>query len=633
MKNKVFMVLCLMLLTACSTDSLNDFLDKNNVIGSGSVSIGSGSNDSSGNLLDFDVSWDDISEADFTDVTEAIPTDNNDEEYEDFVENSSFHSQINIAYNGNSATVSGSVGGVTVTVDGANVTVNSTTKSVEYILSGSTTDGSFKIYSENKFKLTLNGVSITSAQGAAINIQSSKSAFVDCASGTENTLTDASNYTNIIDGEDQKACLFSEGQLLFSGNGKLIVNGNYKHGICSDDYVFIHSGTKIDVASAASDAIHANDKIVIAGGILVMTPSSDGLDCEEGNIDIRGGLVKANITGAASKAIKAETDISISGGQLLLLTSGNAEYDSDDRDISSSSCIKSNGNTTINNAVVYMKSTGTAGKGINSDGSLTISNSEVRVVTTGNQYVYGNQDSSAKGIRAEGDLTINSGTVWIRATGGDGSEGLSGKTSITINDGTVCIFSYDDCIGASNSIVVNGGNIYCYSSANDGMDSNGTLTINGGTIVCSGTTTPEGGFDCDQNTFKITGGTLIGVGGDSSTPTSSSCTQRSVIYNGSGSSGLLLTIVSSDGSQVMSYTIPRNYSQMELLFSSPLLDSGTTYTIYTGGSVSGGTSFYGLTTGGTFTAGTSVSTFTPSSMVTSIGSSSMGGTTPGGKGR
>lgn len=183
-------------------------------------------------------------------------------------------------------------------------------------------------------------------------------------------------------------------------------------------------------------------------------------------------------------------------------------------------------------------------------------------------------------------------------------------------------------MNASESIVINGGNIYCYSSGNDGVDSNGTLTITGGTVVSIGTTSPEEGFDCDQNTFKITGGTILGIGGGTSTPTSGVCTQRTVIYGGSGSKGTLLSIQGSD--QVMSYTIPRAYSQMTLLFSSSKLASGTTYTIYTGGSVTGGTEFYGLTVGGIYTTGSQVATFTPSSMVTSVGNVSSGG--PGGGG-
>ncbi|MCD8296358.1 MAG: carbohydrate-binding domain-containing protein [Prevotella sp.] len=618
MRSKIFVVVCVtLLLTACGADSLDDFLG-------GSVSNGSSSDSEdsvpagvAGNLLVFDVSWDDFSENAFTDAVETVPTDADDEEYEDFVENTSFKSQINIVYSGTSATVTGTVSGVNVSVDGADVTVNSTAKSVEYVLSGTTTNGSFKIYSDNKIKLTLNGLSLTSGKGAAINIQSGKSVYVESVSGTENSLTDASEYINNVGVEDQKACLFSEGQLLLSGSGTLTVQGNSRHGICSDDYVYIHAGTNINIVTAASDAIHANQKIVVAGGLLKLTPSSDGFECEAGGIEIRGGLIKANITGNTSKAIKAASDVNIMGGQVLLLTSGDAEYDSESADVSSCSCIKSSGNVSISDATVYMKSIGTAGKGINSAGSVKISNSDVRVITTGEEYVYGSLNTYAKGIKADGAITVNSGTVWVSTTGGNGSEGIASKTTLTINDGTVCVNSYGDCISASNNITVNGGNVYCYSEENDGMDSNGTVTITGGRIVTTGSAASESGID-SESTFKITGGTLICIGGDTSTPTTSS-TQRSVIYNGMGSGGYLLTIAASDGTDVMSYVIPRDYNQMNVLISSPLLDSGTDYTIYNGGSVEGGETFYGLTTGGTYTSGIAAATFTPGSMVTTVG--------------
>ena len=493
------------------------------------------------------------------------------------------------------------------------------------MLSGSASNGSFKVYSDKKFKLTLAGISLTNDSGAAINIQSGKRVFVEVKTETENYLADASSYSTVT-GEDEKGCFFSEGQLIFSGTGALTVTGNYKHGICSDDYVRLRSGSNITVASAVKDGIHTNDKIIIGGGILKVKASGDGLDCEKGFINIRGGLIKADISGDASKAVKAETDITLSGGQLILLTSGSGVYE--DNDLSSAAGIKCDGNLVMNGTTLLVKSTGAAGKGINCDGTLSIDNSTVKIITTGKQYVYNRLDSSAKGIKADGNLTINSGTIWVKTPGGEGSEGIESKSTLTVNGGDVSVYSYDDCMNASKSIVINGGNIYCYSSGNDGVDSNGTLTITGGTIVSIGTTSPEEGFDCDQNTFKITGGTILGIGGGTSTPTSSVCTQRTVIYGGSGSKGTLLSIQGSD--QVMSYTIPRAYSQMTLLFSSSKLASGTTYTIYTGGSVTGGTEFYGLTVGGTYTTGSQVATFTPSSMVTSVGNVSSGG--PGGGG-
>ena len=616
---------CFCLCVACSADSPFDDWGENGTNGGTNPGGSSGSSDASGTLLDFDVSWEDMADNSYVEIAETIITDKNDDEYDDFIENSSFASSIQIAYANGSATVAGSVSGVTVTTNGAHVTVNASVAGVEYVLSGSTSNGSFKVYSDKKFKLTLAGVSLTNDSGAAINIQSGKRVFVEVKTETENYLADASSYSTVT-GEDEKGCFFSEGQLIFSGTGALTVTGNYKHGICSDDYVRLRSGSNITVASAVKDGIHTNDKIIIGGGILKVKASGDGLDCEKGFIDIRGGLIKADISGDASKAVKAETDITLSGGQLILLTSGSAVYE--DNDLSSAAGIKCDGNLVMNGTTLSVKSTGAAGKGINCDGTLSIDNSTVKIITTGKQYVYNRLDSSAKGIKADGNLTINSGTIWVKTPGGEGSEGIESKSTLTVNGGDVSVYSYDDCMNASKSIVINGGNIYCYSSGNDGVDSNGTLTITGGTIVSIGTTSPEEGFDCDQNTFKITGGTILGIGGGTSTPTSSVCTQRTVIYGGSGSKGTLFSIQGSD--QVMSYTIPRAYSQMTLLFSSSKLVSGTTYTIYTGGSVTGGTEFYGLTVGGTYTTGSQVATFTPSSMVTSVGNVSSGG--PGGGG-
>lgn len=614
---------CFCLCVACSADSPFDDWGENGTNGGTNPGGSSGSSDASGTLLDFDVSWEDMADNSYVEIAETIITDKNDDEYDDFIENSSFASSIQIAYANGSATVAGSVSGVTVTTNGAHVTVNASVAGVEYVLSGSTSNGSFKVYSDKKFKLTLAGVSLTNDSGAAINIQSGKRVFVEVKTETENYLADASSYSTVT-GEDEKGCFFSEGQLIFSGTGALTVTGNYKHGICSDDYVRLRSGSNITVASAVKDGIHTNDKIIIGGGILKVKASGDGLDCEKGFIDIRGGLIKADISGDASKAVKAETDITLSGGQLILLTSGSAVYEGND--LSSAAGIKCDGNLVMNGTTLSVKSTGAAGKGINCDGTLSIDNSTVKIITTGKQYVYNRLDSSAKGIKADGNLTINSGTIWVKTSGGEGSEGIESKSTLTVNGGDVSVYSYDDCMNASKSIVINGGNIYCYSSGNDGVDSNGTLTITGGTIVSIGTTSPEEGFDCDQNTFKITGGTILGIGGGTSTPTSSVCTQRTVIYGGSGSKGTLFSIQGSD--QVMSYTIPRAYSQMTLLFSSSKLVSGTTYTIYTGGSVTGGTEFYGLTVGGIYTAGSQVATFTPGSMVTSVGNVSSGG--PGG---
>jgi hypothetical protein len=572
---------------------------------------------------------------------------------EDLVESSTFSTTVTVTFSGTSASVTTLPDGITVSQTGSDVTVTSTKEGVEYILTGTTSSGMFKIYSDYKFKLTLNGVDITNSDGPAVNIQSGKRAFVVIKDGTANKLTDGNSYAS-SGGEDMKGCLFSEGQIIFSGGGSLTVKGNYKHGICSDDYVRVRGNCTISM-TGATDGIHTNDYVLIESGNLSITASADGIQCEQGGIEINGGTISIKsaddglvsnydgtntavnpfveinggkltiaVTGAAAKGINSSGNVDLTGGEISITTSGNALYKNSD--ISSSAGIKCDQNFTIANQQTQLtiSSSGTAGKGINCDGTVVIDNGIISVTTTGKQYVYGMLDSSAKGIKSEGDLTINGGSVSVKTTGGDGSEAIESKSTLTINSGTLEITAYDDCINAAKAMIINGGSTYCYSSNNDGFDSNGPLTITGGICIGSGTQSPEEGFDCDQNTFKITGGVIIGTGGATSTPSSNSSTQRSVVYTTSGTANQIINMQTSAGSSILTYVIPRTLSSMKFLFSSPELGSGS-YTIYKGGSVSGGTSFHGYYTGATYSGGTQATTFTASSMVTSIGTQGGGG--------
>ena len=222
-----------------------------------------------------------------------------------------------------------------------------------------------------------------------------------------------------------------------------------------------------------------------------------------------------------------------------------------------------------------------------------------------------------KTIRVEGDITIDNGTFTISTTS-DGGEGIESKSSIYVNGGTIECSTYDDCLNASTSITINDGYIYAYSSGNDGIDSNGDLYINGGTIVASGTSSPEEGIDSDEGTFGITGGVIFGIGGAATAPSTSVTTQYTAVWSSaSASNGTVYTVCKSDGTYIMSFTIPRAYGTASILFSSPDLAKGS-YTIYSGGTVSGGTTFNGLTTGATYTNGTSKKTFTLNSVVTTI---------------
>ena len=598
----------------------------------------------------------------------AIDSGSNVEEVvvdDDFITNTkdtTFSNVILITYSSDAVAITNPYAdkGISIVTSGADVVVTSTVTDTEvnYVLSGTTKGGSFKVYSDYKFGIGLNGISIINGDGPAINIQSGKKVSITLVGGTSNRLVDAATYTASGD-EDMKGTLFSEGQLNFDGSGSLLVYGYNKHAIVSDDYIRIKGGN-ITVKTAVKDGIHANDYFRIDDGVLDIAASGDAIECEKGYIAINGGSIKVNsigdgiktsysgidtsvlpyitisggtldvtTTGEGSKALKSKGDITIANGNITLATTGSAYYDTEDADISSSAGIKAAGNFMMKQGNLSITSSGAGGKGINIDGALTVNDGTISVVTTGDQFKYGSDDTAAKAIKSDGNLTVNGGTITIKTSKTE-AEGLESKATLTINDGKIEIEAYDDCINASKHIQINGGSIYCYSETNDGIDSNGTLTITGGTVVSSGAGAPEEGFDCDNNTFKITGGTLVGIGGSTSTPTSSVSTQRTVIYGGSGTANQFIHIAPGDGTGVLTFKIPRAYSQMTLLFSSPDLVSGTTYTIYTGGSISGETGFHGLYIGVAYTKGASAGTFTPTSMVTTVGNVSTG---PGGGGR
>jgi len=578
------------------------------------------------------------------------PGDTDDDELDNNSQDYTYENEVSIAFYDGGATIDNQFEGAGVTIVNTNghvvITSTITDKELNYVLSGTISDGSVKIYGEKKFGLILNGVGITNSVGAAINIQCGKKVMLTLVDGTNNRLVDSSSYTQ-VDGEDMKAAFFSEGNMEVSGTGSLEIRGKYKHAWCVDGSLSIASGD-INIKEAVSDGIHTNDEIAISGGTLTIRSAGDAIDCESetepititgGDISIittgekghaikagsdiminTGGAIDITIYGDASKGIKPTGDLTVTRGNITINTTGSAIWESSENDISSAAGIKCDGNMVVEDGTITILSTGKGGKGINVDGSLVINSGDITVTTTGDQYTYDrNNDTAAKAIKSDGNLTINGGNIKIRTSKTE-AEGLESKAKLYINGGDIDIVAYDDCINATSHIEFTGGNVYCYSYTNDGVDSNGTLTISGGVIVSIGSSSPEEGFDCDNNRFSITGGTLIGAGGATSNPTANACTQNALVY-ATNSSFSLVHIVSSDGKEVLTFALPITYKQTTLLFSSPSLESKTSYTIYTGGSVSGGSDFHGLYTGATYTKGTSASTFTTSSVVTTIGTS------------
>lgn len=318
--------------------------------------------------------------------------------------------------------------GIDVTAMGAHVTVNADTQDeIIYHLSGTTSDGSLKIYSNVKLELLLDGVDLTNTTGAAINIQTGKKTTIRTPENTVSALTDGISYAT-AEGEDEKGTLFSEGQLEFRGKGTLNVTGRNKHAICSDDYIEIRN-TTVNVLSAKSDGIHVNEYFLMESGRLTVNNiGGDGIDADDnGHITVQSGEIEIAVSSDAKKGFKTGTAgaLTISGGNVSVTTSGAVEVTAGDP--SYCTAMKSKGDFIMNGGSLKVRATGTAGKGIKADGNLRITGGEIDIEVTGAGGTFENTSSetdsySSTCISVDSTLVITGGNITLstgdKATGG-----------------------------------------------------------------------------------------------------------------------------------------------------------------------------------------------------------------------
>lgn len=543
-----------------------------------------------------------------------------------FYELNSFTNLVVVRYNGATAEVTTTNSDIAIYQQGAYVTVDMQSNGVsntEIVLVGRSSDGALKVYSDSKYKLSLYGVDLSSQRGPAINSQSKKRVFVNIYEGTTNRLADCSTYSEDsytmpgVFNEDRKGAFFAEGNIIVSGRGALVVSGRYNHAIVSDGCYYQRPGVAVVVAESANNGIHAKGD------------SDDGT-----GVYIAGGVIDATIASMAGKGIKSDMDVVVEGGSISVTTSGDATYDSEERDTKSAAGIKADGNIDIRGGNINLSSSGLGGKGLNADADITISRGVVDVTTSGGRYTYSSSlTSSPKGIRADGNIVISGGVVSVEVTGrSEGSEGIESKSAVTIDGGEVIVNAYDDGVNAASGITVNGGRLFARATNNDGIDSNGKLTLNGGLVVGVGASAPEAGVDVDNsNNFIVNGGTIICLGASLQSAPSTQSKQCSVAYGGiSATEGKMVALLDADGTLLFTFEYPRTISNATLFFSTPDIVTGETYTLSGNGTLSDfADNWLYWYSGGTWSGGTAIGSFTPSSVVTTIGSTGGG---PGGGG-
>ena len=411
---------------------------------------------------------------------------------------------IYITWNGNNVNIINPYAnnGVTITNDGAKVTVTvtSTVQDIIYHLSGNSSDGYLYITPNKRFTLSLEGLSLTNSEGPAIDVLVDKKTNVILADGSQNFLNDGTGNT-------KKAALQSKSELIFYGNGTLTLNGYKRNGIHSDDYVQINSGN-IVVASAAADGIHC-DYFVMNGGSVNITASGDGIDGDTGFMEVNDGTITINISDDDKKGMKCDSTITINGGSISINNSGDQSKGLK----SGLSTYINGGNLTINATGTYVSETTTSGvdlsycTGIKTGKNLIVTNGEITITCP-------TTNAGSKAISCDSNIVISGGTLNLTSLGSCAKYLVSGST-------------YDSyasaCLKANGDITISGGNI--------------TATAGGRSISCDGNYTQTGGR-ITASTNAI-GFTVMGTGSSCTDGFAPACLKAdgNIVFTAGGFSG------------------------------------------------------------------------------------------------
>lgn len=427
----------------------------------------------------------------------------------------------------------------------------------------------------------------------------------DAIAAETNVTVRAGNIT-IVSGGGRTESVSSSAKGI-KGLGSVLIEGGTLNLDCADDGLHSNNTVIISGGTAAiasgQDGIHADNAVRIDGGTLTITNSYEGI--ESTNITISSGSV--NIA-SEEDAITAENTVSITGGQFSIFSGGGHTKTTAD----SAKGIKGLASVVISGGTFVMDC---ADDAIHSNDAVIIRSGTFEVAT------------GDDAVHAENTIEISGGTLSIT----NSYEGLE-SSNITINDGDIRITSSDDGINVAGGDSSGGwgpsqpGNYYLYinggrivvDAGGDGIDANGSIEMTGGTVIVHGPTVDyDNAVDFDR-TCNIKGGFLVAVGSSQMAQApSTSSTQRSVkiTYSQWKSPGTLIRIANTAGQDILTFAPAKSYKSC--VFSSPNLQSGTSYNLYNGGN-STGTVTDGLYQNGTYTPGTLTKTFTANSIVTSI---------------
>jgi hypothetical protein len=300
----------------------------------------------------------------------------------------------------------------------ANSVVNITAAG-EYTLSGTLTNGQVvvNVGDEEEVQLYLNNAEITNDSGSAILVENAEKVVITLNAGTDNSVTDGTNYTGLDEDGEPDAAIFAHDDLTINGSGSLTIQANYSDGIESRDDLKITGGnisvTAVDnglfgnnsleietaaaVITAGGDTIHSDGDIIIESGTLTLSSGDDGMHAD-GTLTINDGTIDIQESYEGLEA----TDVIINGGTIDIVASDDGINGAGGNDSSTDDSTNgprrdnftgSQGTITINGGTITIAAAGSGdGDGLDANGTITITGGDTVIKTPSSYRDYSDID-------------------------------------------------------------------------------------------------------------------------------------------------------------------------------------------------------------------------------------------------
>lgn len=393
-----------------------------------------------------------------------------------------------------------------------------------------------------------------------------------------------------------------------SGGTVTVTSG--KDGITSDEteneekgFVTIEDGEII--ITSAGDGVSAETTLTVTGGVISIISGGGSANAQQKTDNMRGWWDFDNSASddnsASGKGLKVGKALVISGGSITIDAQDDALHTDGDMTISGGECILSTGDDGAHAAL-----------------SLTVLGGKITVLTSyegleANQITLagGELDITASddGINANGGSDGFSGGFGGGFDGGRGGMGgsfggrrndtnkqsgdmtppddnaPSGNPPTMPGQDAADSATTDDTTDKQPVLLITGGKI-TVNADGDGLDSNGNLRVEGGDITINGPANGgNGALDIgteNGGSGVIAGGTLIALGTSSMTENFGSTSTQCAFLVTMNSFGAGETITITDSQGTVLYTGVTVKSANSVVFSSPDLTVGETYTVTIG---------------------------------------------------